>query len=188
MSETMSGEERPGLRARRAESRRRARADLLFLAGLVSGGPIVSFGEAFLVGLLLILAGAVASAVQRWSTADAPGSVGLGLAAVAVVTALLMDPASSVEDPLESGDAAVAAREAYVSALAYRLQGVGTVEARGLNATVVWFFLTDEGGDGARECGTVPAPEVRRHLGEMGVSRIVVSDRSAAGSLCSFAP
>jgi hypothetical protein len=77
-------------RTRSEAARRKTNADLLFLAGLVLGGPLMTFGGRFHLGLSLVLAGAFASVLRRYTGMSLGSSLMLGAAAaVAVIVAVL---------------------------------------------------------------------------------------------------
>lgn len=174
-------EDQEGSAARRALARRKANADLLFLVGLLLGGPVMTVGGHLRVGLFVVLAGAFASVLRRYGGASLGGAVAVGAAAAALAAALLVDADRSQA----SADADEDARSAYVAELDRDYGSDGRVEARGPGLVTVWFFLPDEE---EHRCGTVPGKAVRHHLGELGFKRIIVSDRSEAGSVCSFEP
>lgn len=166
--------------ARSALGRRKGSADLLFLGGLLLGGPVMTVGGRLRVGLFLVLAGAFASVLRRYTRASLGGSVAMGGAVAALLAAVVVDPPAPEAEAVE----AEAARAAYVAELADRYEPDGRVEARGPSLITAWFFLPEEGA----RCGEVPPDPVRRRLGELGFRRVVVADRSEAGSVCSFEP
>lgn len=166
--------------ARSALSRRKGSADLLFLAGLLLGGPVMTLGGRLRLGLFLVLAGAFASVLRRYTGASLGGSVAMGAAVAALVAAVAVDG----PDAGPSTPDAEAARASYVAELAREYEPDGRVEGRGPGLITVWFFLPEQG----RPCGTVPPEPVRRRLADLGFSRVVVADRSEAGSVCSFEP
>jgi len=70
-------------------ARRKANSDLLFLAGLLVGGPLMTFGGRFRLGLFLVLAGAISSVLRRYSGTSLAGSVAIGAAVAALIAAVL---------------------------------------------------------------------------------------------------
>lgn len=166
--------------ARSALGRRKVGADLLFLGGLLLGGPVMTVGGRFRAGLFLVLAGAFASVLRRYTRASLGGSVAMGGALAALLAAVVVDPPEPEIDAME----AEAARAAYIAELAGEYEPEGRVEARGPGLITAWFFLPEEGAP----CGDVPPEPVRRRLDELDFRRVVVADRSEAGSVCSFEP
>lgn len=168
---------------RRRIASRRNTADLLFLAGLVTGGPLLSLGGRARLGLFVLLVGASASALYRFARSSLPAALligGLGSAAVAV--AVTDSPSGAAED----AHVGEAARSAYVTALQPDLDAEGgLVEARGPGQITVWFQLPAVGEAG---CGAYPDPAVRRHLAELGFVRVVVATRIEGAGICSFKP
>lgn len=165
--------------ARSTLSQRKGGADLLFLAGLLVGGPVMTVGGRLRLGLFLVLAGAFASVLRRYTRASLGGALTLGAAGAALLAAVVID-APKPEDGAVTEDA----RAAYVAELAEEYEPDGRVEARGPRLVTVWFFLPDQGA----RCGTLPPEPVRGRLAELGFRRVVVADRSEAGSVCSFEP
>lgn len=173
---------REGERRSAAIRSRKAVADLLFLGGLLAGGPLLSFDIGPRTGLFLILAGGVASALRRyveWSTA---GTLLVGGLTAGLAAAVFTDPPREGEP--ERADAA--SRVAYVGRLAERLLPDGVhVEARGPAQGVVWFYVP---AASERRCGDVPEPPVREHLAELGVQRVVVAGERRESGVCTFEP
>ncbi len=172
---------REGERRRRELGNRKAVADLLFLAGLLIGGPLLSFGLHARLGLFLILGGGLASTARRYTPWSTPGTVVVGGLLAAVV-------ATAVIEPAEPGavEADAAGRAAYVDQLGKRLLDEGIyVEARGPAGRIVWVYVPSVDG---MECGDVPSPEARRHLAEVGVQRVVVAGRESREGVCSIVP
>ena len=64
-----------GQNRRRGISRQKNVSDLFFLAGLLTGGPLVSFDIQFTLGLVLMLGAGVASALVRYTAFSAPGAL-----------------------------------------------------------------------------------------------------------------
>lgn len=174
---------------RRAGERRRAelgirkrRADLLFLGGLLAGGPLLSFGLAPRVGLFLILAGGVASTARRYTDWSTPGTLATGGLLAAVLASAIMEPG----EPGGAPSADAHARSAFVEVLAERWAVDGVrVEARGPELSVVWLHVP---AADAGACGSFPSPEVRGHLGELGVRRLVVAGQESEEGVCTFSP
>ena len=163
-------------------SRRKTHADLLFLAGLVLGGPVMTLGGRFRLGLFLVLAGGIASVLHRYARASLGGSMALGAAVAALIAAVFV---GAPESPA-TGDAAEEARALFVEELAETSGPDSRVEARGPGLLTVWFFIPDEME--ASACGTVPTESTRDRLRDLGFRRVVVADRTSQGSLCSFEP
>jgi hypothetical protein len=78
-----------GAEARSEVARRKAHADVLFLSGLVLGGPLMTFGGRFRLGLFLVLAGAFASVLRRYAGMSLSGSVAVGAAGAALIAVVL---------------------------------------------------------------------------------------------------
>ncbi len=172
---------RRGEAERRRLHARKTQADLLFLLGLVLGGPAITFWHHPVVGGCVVLAGGIASVLRRhteWSTA---GTVVVGGAAALAVAAWVFEPA---RDAVEETLATEAARAAYVEAMAARNPDI-YMQARGPALVAVWFTVPETL---AGDCGDYPDDRVRRHLAELGFLRVVVEGRNRAGGLCSFAP
>lgn len=167
--------------ARTAVARRKGGADLLFLGGLLLGGPVMTVGDHLRLGLFLVLAGGFASVLRRYAGASLGGAVALGAAGAALVAAVVVSPPEADA----AGSAGEEARTAYIAELAEDYEPDGRVEARGPCLITAWFFLPEQGSP---RCGSVPPGPVREHLAELGFKRVVVSDRSEAGSVCSFEP
>lgn len=169
---------------RRGINRKKNVSDLFFLAGLLTGGPLVSFDIQFTLGLVLMLGAAVASALVRYAAFSAPGALlAGGLSALTFVTAVL-GPLEPADD--EDSDTREVAREAFVGELARRFERDGiVVEARGAGAVTVWFFPP---AVLETSCGAFPDEPTREHLAELGFRRIVVTIRSESQGICSFHP
>ncbi|GMR12233.1 MAG: hypothetical protein BMS9Abin29_0422 [Gemmatimonadota bacterium] len=169
---------------RRGISRKKNVADLFFLIGLLTGGPLVSFDVQFTLGLVLMLGAGVAAALVRYTAFSATGALlAGGLSALTVVSAVLGPPDPS--DDMDS-DTREAAREAYVGELARQFERDGiVVEARGASAVTVWFFPP---AVLETSCGAFPDEPVREHLAALGFRRIVVNIRSEGKGVCSFHP
>jgi hypothetical protein len=170
-----------GRAARRHLRHQRALSDLFFLIGLLLGGPMMTLGGELRLGLLLVLAGAFASAFRRYTEWSTPGAMGIGALLASLVAVVVVGPEEEVD---EEDAIRVEAREAYVKALHDQDADV-RVEARGLNAVTIWFHIPQRI---AGECGEYPPREVRDHLADLGFSRIVVMGLSQEGGLCSFRP
>ena len=160
---------------------RKALSDILFLIGLLLGGPMISLGENLQLGLFIVLAGGFASILRRHSDWSTPGTVVIGSLGAMVAASILVDlSADAPEDTL----AAEEARAAYASALDDQDQDV-FVHARGGRRTTIWFTAPP---DVAGKCGEYPASSVREHLKDLGFRRVVVSDVNERGGPCSFRP
>jgi len=167
--------------ARRDLHARKTQADLLFLVGLLLGGPAITFWGHALVGGVIVLAGGAASIIRRhteWSTA---GAVVAGAGAALAVAAWVFEPVGAAIDETRATESA---RAAYADAMADRDADV-YVEARGPALVAIWFVVPDAS---AGECGQYPDARMRRHLAELGFLRVVVEVRNRAGGLCSFPP
>lgn len=173
---------REGERRRRRIGSRKATADLLFLGGLLAGGPLLSFGVEARLGLFLILAGGVASVGRRYTSWSTPGTVVVGGLLAALLATVLVDPGESGEQD----EADLAGRVAYVERLGDRLLDEGVyVEARGPERRIVWLYVPSADEE---RCGDLPGPEVRSHLADVGVQRVVVAGRRGQKGVCSFTP
>jgi len=170
-----------GARERRRIRSRKASADLLFLVGLLLGGPMVTLAGRLELGAFIVLAGAASSVLRRYTESSLGGSLTIGALFAGLVAALVLEPAhQAVEESLSHEDA----RQAFVAAL----DGIDPdvlVEARGPGLVTVWFTLPQ---DRVGECGEYPPALVRSHLSELGFLRVVVVDRNQGGGLCSFVP
>lgn len=142
----------------------------------------MTLGGEVRLGLLLVLAGGIASALRRYTEWSTPGTVSVGILTAAVVATAVVDAMPQTEE--EEGAVREEARLAYVQALGSQDLDV-LVEARGLGAVTVWLHLPQVM---AGECGSYPSPEVRAHLAELGFKRVVVVDRNEMGGMCSFRP
>lgn len=160
----------------------RAQADLFFLVGLLLGGPIMALAEATRPGLLLILAGGLASVLRRYTEWSSPGTVGIATLLAAVVATAAVDPdAHELEEDAFAGEEA---RLAFVHALMTTTEDV-PVQARGPGSMTVWFYPPQVL---AGECGEYPPEKVREHLAELGFARVVVAAQNQKGGMCSFHP
>lgn len=171
---------RMGSEARRDVRHRRALADLLFLVGLLLGGPMMTLGGDVRMGLFIVLAGGFASVLRRYTDWSAPGTVVVGSVAAAVVAATVMEPVQELEATMADADA----RGAFAEALASPERDI-FVEARGPGLIALWFTVPAEV---SLECGDFPPVEVRTHLADLGFARVVVARQNQSGGLCSFAP
>jgi hypothetical protein len=147
--------------------------------GLLLGGPLISFAGELRVGAFVVLAGAAASVLRRYTDWSTPGTVVVGSLGALLVAALLSPPV-----PAEEQRGAEDARRAYAGALGAQDPDI-LVEPRGPSLVTIWFTLPRE-MTGA--CGDYPPAETRRHLADLGFVRVVVGERNASGGLCSFAP
>jgi hypothetical protein len=181
LGEAANDLKRLGAAERRLIRSRKALADTIFLAGLLLGGPMISFGGNLLIGIFVVLAGGLASMLRRYTDWSLPGTLSVGVLGALLVAALLVDPAA---DSIEDGTATEEAREAFVHALGANDEDL-FVETRGVGAVAVWFQVP---GGVSRECGDYPPTEVRTHLRDLGFLRIVVAEPNQSGGLCSFAP
>lgn len=172
---------RLGARERTLLRTQRALADTLFLVGLLLGGPLITLGGRLELGLLVVLAGALASALRRYSSWSLPGILAVATLGALVVAAVVIEPAQHAVEETRAGEEA---RRAYVDALDRRDEDVH-VHTGGPAALAVWFTFPH---GGVVECGAYPPAEVRDHLAELGFARVVVTARSEAGGLCSFSP
>ena len=172
---------REGARARRIQRTRKALSDLLFLVGLLLGGPMMTLGDNLQLGLFIALAGALASVLRRYTEWSTAGPVLVGGSAAAVVASVVVG--TPPEAP-EANQTREGARMAYTEALAAGTRDV-LVEPRGPGAVTLWLTVP-EALSGS--CGDYPPEEVREHLRELGFLRVVVMDRNRSGGLCSFHP
>jgi hypothetical protein len=161
--------------------RRKTLSDAFFLAGLLLGGPVMTFGGQLRLGALVVLAGALASALRRYTDWSTPGTVVVGALLTLVAAAWIAEPHSA---SIDETAATQAQRAAYAQALAEGNPDV-LVEPRGPDLTALWFTLPTKPAD---RCGDYPGPKVRRHLADLGFNWVVVEERNASGGLCSFAP
>jgi hypothetical protein len=169
---------------RRRERARKNTADILFLAGLLVGGPLLSLGGRTGLGLFVLLAGSVASALYRYTASSLGGSLLIAALGAAVGAVAISAPLG--ESTPEDAQVGEAARAAYIGALARDVEAVGgLVEARGPGQITVWFELPTQDGAG---CGSYPDEVVRAHLAELGFVRVVVAARTEGAGLCSFKP
>jgi len=160
---------------------RKTLSDAFFLVGLLLGGSLMSFGGYLHLGALVVLAGALASALRRYTDWSTPGTIVVG-------TLLAMVAASWIAEPRPAkGDESTAAedqRRAYAQALSDKDPDV-LIEPRGPELTALWFTLPSEM---ASPCGEYPAADVRTHLAQLGFRRIVIAGPNGHRGLCSFAP
>lgn len=166
--------------AQRRLRRRKTVADALFMAGLLLGGPLLTGGGDLRAGLFVVLAGGLASVLQRYTDWSTVGTLVTGAVAAATVAVLVMDPADDVEPAVTDPEA----RGAFAEALSGLAEDV-FVEARGPGLITIWFTVP-AGLSG--ECGDYPPAEVRTHLADLGFRRVVVTQRNQSGGLCSFVP
>ncbi len=171
-------------RPQRSEgARRKSRADLLFLVGLLVGGPVMTLGDRFQTGLFLVLAGGFSAVLRRYSRLSLTASVLIGGLGAGLVAAVAADSPTPSDVPA----LAVAALAAYVTELNIgAVANGGRVETRGSGLEGVWFLLPDWEDPG--ECGSVPDADTREHLASLGVQNIVVAGGIEAGGICSFEP
>ncbi|HKJ02853.1 MAG TPA: hypothetical protein VJ997_10375 [Longimicrobiales bacterium] len=173
---------RHGASERRLLRSRKAAADTVFLVGMLLGGPMISFGDNLRIGVFVVLAGALASVLRRYTEWSLPGALAVGSLGALLVAALVVSPAA---DAYEDTMAAETARQAFVDALSSTDQDL-YVEARGVGAVAVWFQAPSDGKH--HECGDFPPPEIRAHLHDLGFLRVVVAEQNQSGGLCSFVP
>ncbi len=172
---------RLGERERKLLLTRKALSDTLFLAGLLLGGPLITVGDHFRLGSIVVLAASAAALLRRCTSWSLPGVVAIGSLAAMMLAALVVEPAHHAVEESRAGEDA---RRAFVAALD-RADDDVSVEERGVGVLVVWFVVPD---GQAGECGDYPPAEVRAHLADLGFLRVMVMDRNPAGGLCSFVP
>jgi len=170
-----------GMPERKLIRSRKAFSDTVFLVGLLLGGPMISFGGNLRVGVFVVLAGGLGSALRRYTDWSLPGTVLTGALCALLVAALVVNP---VADSLETTVGAEDARIAFVTAMGDNDQDL-YVEVRGMGAVAIWF---QEPTKGTQECGAFPPTEVRTHLRDLGFLRVVVAQQNQSGGPCSFAP
>lgn len=170
-----------GRAARRHLRHQRALSDLFFLIGLLLGGPMMTLGGELRLGLLLVLTGAFASALRRYTEWSTQGTTAIGVLLATLIAVVVVSPGEEVD---EGNAVRVDTREAYVQALDAQDPDV-RVEARGLNAVTIWFHHAQLLTVG---CGEYPSREVRAHLADLGFIRVVVVGRSEEAGLCSYQP
>ena len=172
---------REGARRRTVDRTRRAAADLAFLVGLLLGGPLMTVGGEFQLGLLIVLAGGFASLLRRYAAASNGGAGLIGGLLALVVAQLVVAPA--VEE-LEEDDVGAEARAAFLQGLDERSPDL-RVQSRGPGNLTAWF----EGGEASgMPCGEYPPAELRAHLADRGFERIVVPGARTQAGVCSFPP
>lgn len=167
---------------RSRDRRRKAMADLFFLAGLLGGGPLLSTGR-MQPGLFLVLGGGLASVVRRYVGLSTLGSALIGFLTSAVIAAVVIEPGQPGTQ--ESG-AREGERRAYATELAarYEVRSVA-VEPRGPGLITIWFHVPATDLEG---CGAVPLPPERDRLAALGFVRVVVVARTEEGRICTFRP
>jgi hypothetical protein len=166
---------------RRLMGTRKALSDTFFLVGLLLGGPMISFGGQVQIGAFIVLAGAIASVLRRYTDWSTPGTVVVGSLLAVVAASWFAEPrAAKVEEAIEAADT----RRVYADALSAQDPNVA-VEARGPGMVTVWYTLS---GEATGTCGDFPPAETRSHLASLGFLRIVVNERNSSGGPCSFAP
>jgi len=170
-----------GKTARRHMQFQRASSDLFFLIGLLLGGPMMTLGGEIRLGLILVLAGGIASVLRRYTEWSPLGTLSIGVLTATVIATAAIDVTPDLED---DGGVGEEARLAYVQALGAQDLDV-LVESRGLGAVTIWFHPPQVM---AGECGSYPSPDVRVHLDDLGFQRVVVVDRNEKGGMCSFRP
>jgi hypothetical protein len=158
----------------------KARSDTMFLVGLLLGGPMMAIGGNVRAGLLVVFGAGLASVIRRYSAWSTTGTVIAGIAFAGILGVWFIDAAPSEEEVL----AAEAARVAFVDALT-NVDADVYVETRGAGNFAVWFTVP---ADIAGECGEYPSEEIRTHLSDLGVRRVVISAANRSGGVCSFAP
>lgn len=164
---------------RRRDRRRKAVADLFFLAGLLAGGPLLSAGRVQ-PGLFLVLGGGLASVMRRYLGVSTLGSALMGFLTSAVIAAVVLEPGQPGTEGSEGE------RRAYAADLAARYEARSVaVEPRGPGLTVIWFQVPATDLEG---CGGVPLPPERDRLAALGFVRVVVAARTEEGRICTFRP
>lgn len=158
----------------------KAMSDTLFLVGLLLGGPMMAIGGNLRLGLFVVFGGALASVIRRYSDWSTVGTVVVGAAFSGILATWFIDPVPTEEETL----AEESARLAFVQGLEGRWADV-FVETRGARHEAVWFTVN---GAEVGECGEFPPAEVRSHLADVGVLRVVVTVPNQSGGVCSFAP
>lgn len=167
---------------RSRDRRRKAVADLFFLAGLLGGGPLLSTGR-MRPGLFLVLGGGLASVARRYVGLSTVGSVLIGFLSSAVIAAAVVEPGQGRTDAAVRSELE---RHAYAAELAARYEARGVaVEPRGPGLITIWFHVPAPDLDG---CGTVPLPPERDRLAALGFVRVVVAARTEEGRVCTFRP
>jgi len=172
---------REGARRRKVDRTRRAAADLAFLVGLLLGGPLMTLGGEFQLGLFVVLAGGFASLLRRYASLSTGGAGLIGTLLALVVAQLVVAPA--VEE-FEEDDVGAEARTAFLRGLDERSPDL-RVQSRGPRSLTAWF----EGGEASgMPCGAYPSEELRGHLADRGFERIVVPGARTQAGVCSFPP
>ena len=160
---------------------RKAASGLLFLIGLLLGGPMIAIGENLRLGLFIMLAAGFASVLRRYGNMSMVSNVLIGSLNAAVAASVLVQPPGDLpEDTLATDEA----RAAYASALDNQDLDV-FVQTRGGGHIAIWFTAPP---DVAGKCGMYPTSEVRTHLKDLGFRRVVVTAVNKSMGLCSFAP
>jgi len=159
---------------------RRLQANILFLVGLVGGGPILTLSGELRTGLVIVLAGGFASVLRRYSNLSTLSTVLMGSLVAAIVAAVVLDSVEELEATLADSDA----RGGFAEALSSPEDDI-FVEARGPGLITIWFTVP---ADLAGECGDFPPAEVREHLSDLGFARVVVPQQTEGAELCSFVP
>jgi hypothetical protein len=170
-----------GRAERRLLQSRKALADLFFLVGLLVGGPMMSFGGQVRIGAFVVLAGAVASMLRRYSDWSTPGTVLVGSLVALVAASWVVEPSAG---HTAEASAAQDARRGYATALSSQDPDI-LVEARGPSLVTLWYTIPAEM---TGSCGQYPSQGTRTHLRELGFKRIVVREPNGHGGVCSFAP
>jgi hypothetical protein len=165
---------------RRLVHARKNLADAFFLVGLLVGGPMMTLGGNLRLGLFIVLAGGVASALRRYTGWSTPGTIVVGVISALTLATWIVDPSGGEAGLVADEDA----RAGYILALDRGSEDI-IVEARGVGLEAAWFMVPELMGG---ECETFPGKAVRTHLRELGFSRVVVTDRNRSGGQCSFEP
>ncbi len=160
---------------------RKAASDLLFLIGLLLGGPMMAIGENPRLGLFIVLAAGFASILRRYGNMSMVSNVLIGSLNAAVAASVLVQPSGDLPDhPLATEEA----RVAFARALADQDLDV-LIDTRGGGHIAIWFTAPPAV---AGKCGMYPTSEVRTHLKDLGFRRVVVTAVNESMGLCSFAP
>jgi len=172
---------REGARRRKVDRTRCVASDLAFLVGLLLGGPLMTLGGEFELGLFVVLAGGFASLLRRYAAASTGGAGLIGTLLAVGVARFVVLPA--VEEAEES-DTGVDARTAFLQGLDERSPDL-RVQSRGPGSLTAWFEGAEASG---MACGEYPPEELRAHLGELGFQRVVVPGARTEVGVCSFPP